>query len=625
MNWKKRGLWLISIASGILLLGAWGLFGGEFEFIYSPSQAKIKNPEKTNLAQVQSGDDYSPETLELGRKMFYGETFGNEVFFTDILGAFDGPFTLANITKAVMALAGKGTTNLQVELAESFTVGDKTFQRGELFDTGLDVPKGAFFPLGVKIKVADGRLKAGISCAFCHAAVDKKTGDILQGVSNTDLNIGMILAMGTNTASYFSHTDIKSLQDYLTDPSREIMDSKGKRVLLPDPEALEKAVDRQIAEWPRGSIDTTLDYKNNPVQIPDTFTLGDHPYGWSGQGLIGPYQGLSAAINNAHAQNTDATSQMEISGPVLGIDKESYLGTLLQHAATPRYRYDPSTSEKPSEFMKRVDPTRDVIGLNELVPTPFYPKISYVSSVSLFQGTPGYRAWEQVNAVSAWMNTNLVPEPEVKVTAKTAGREIFERAGCIACHAGDYLTNNRVVPVEEVGTEPTRAKGFFLSEKYFSEPSLWSKDTPVPVPPNVKPVPLRVTDDQRNQLMLAWGHSPTKGGYKVPSLLGLYWSAPYLHDGGVAVGRDLEKQIGVSETVQKGIEPNPFNSLRAMVDRRLRERVVEANRKAKDITPHVTGEGHAYWVDEESGFTKEEQETMIYYLFSIQDPGEKPR
>jgi hypothetical protein len=35
-------------------------------------------------------------------------------------------------------------------------------------------------------------------------------------------------------------------------------------------------------------------------------------------------------------------------------------------------------------------------------------------------------------------------------------------------------------------------------------------------------------------------HRGSNGGYKVPSLVGLYWSEPYLHDGGVAVGKRIE-------------------------------------------------------------------------------------
>ncbi|RXT15470.1 electron transport protein [Ammoniphilus sp. CFH 90114] len=623
-NLKMFKLGLVTLSTLVLVSISW--FGSNPTYIYSPSKPKVKNPEQLTTVRVQANEDYSSSTLELGRKMFYEETFGNEVFFTDIMGSFDGPLTLANITKAVISLGGRGTANLQVELAESFKVGDKSFQKGELFDTGLDVAKGAYSPLGVKITFDDGRLKAGISCALCHATVDGKTGKVMQGVPNTDLNVGWMLAMGTNTASYFTHTDIKSLEDYLIDSDRTIKDSEGKIVRLPDPKILEETVDRDLVKWPRGSNDTTLDFMNNPVQIPDSFTLGDHPYGWSGQGLIGPYQGLSAAINNAHAQNTDGLSQTEISKPVLGIDKEVYLGTVLQNAATSKYRYEPSLQEKPSEFLAKIDPTPGVTGVNELIRAPFYPKISYISSVGHFQGSARYKAWEQVNAMSAWMNTNRVPKPEIEVDNQTVeiGKEVFIRAGCVTCHAGDYLTNNRIIPVKEVGTEASRARGFQLTERFFAEPSMWSKNTPVPIPDSAQSVPITITEDQRDQLKLAWAHDKTNGGYKVPSLLGLYWSVPYLHDGGVSVGKDLEKEVGASLTLHRGVQPDPFNSMRAMIDRELRRRVIQANRQAKDLA-HVTGEGHSYWVDDQAGFTSREQDALIMYLFSIHDPGEKAK
>ncbi|SFA49196.1 hypothetical protein SAMN05192569_102034 [Parageobacillus thermantarcticus] len=69
--------------------------------------------------------------LQLGREVFYKETFGNEVFLTDIMGIVNGPLTMMNIAKAVISLKGKGTTNLQVELAEDVTIGGRTYKKGE--------------------------------------------------------------------------------------------------------------------------------------------------------------------------------------------------------------------------------------------------------------------------------------------------------------------------------------------------------------------------------------------------------------------------------------------------------------------------------------------------------------
>lgn len=50
----------------------------------------------------------------------------------------------------------------------------------------------------------------------------------------------------------------------------------------------------------------------------------------------------------------------------------------------------------------------------------------------------------------------------------------------------------------------------------------------------------------REQLKLAFAHGDSPGGYKVPSLIRLYWTAPYLHEGGVAVGKNVNSEIGFS-------------------------------------------------------------------------------
>ncbi len=102
------------------------------------------------------------------------------------------------------------------------------------------------------------------------------------------------------------------------------------------------------------------------------------------------------------------------------------------------------------------------------------------------------------------------------------------------------------------------------------------------------------------------------------SLDGLAWTAPYLHDGGVAVGPDADSQLGMAGTLVSGVLPDPANSLRALVDRRLRKRVVEANRASADLSAvHVQGIGHELWADESNGFTPEDQQALIDYLLSV--------
>lgn len=104
------------------------------------------------------------QLLQLGREVFYKETFGNEVFLTDIMGIVNGPLTMTNIAKAIIALKGKGTTNLQVELAEDVIIGDRTYKKGEKIDTGIDVPKGSFLPLGMPVIWRSGFLCSGYPC-----------------------------------------------------------------------------------------------------------------------------------------------------------------------------------------------------------------------------------------------------------------------------------------------------------------------------------------------------------------------------------------------------------------------------------------------------------------------------
>jgi hypothetical protein len=596
---------------------AFDLWGKEV----SQKQAKqlMKTKEGQELLSPKNGAiAITPELLELGKKAFYEETFGNEVFITDIMGAFNGPITLANVKKAIEELKREGTTNLQVELDKTVTVGGKTFIKGTKIDTGLDVPKGANEVLGMPIKRSpDGRLRAGISCAACHATVDRETKQVVEGAVNADLNAGLFIALASNSAAYFTHTDILSLQGYIKDTTNTVVTSDGKTAPLPDPQALEEAVDKNALKWPKGNFDSTIDMQSNPAQIPDSFTKDDFPYGWSGHAMAGPFNGLSTFNNNVHAQNSDSLSQSEVSKELFGIDKEIYLGTLLQNAASPKFRYTPDKGKKPSQFFARVDPTPGVPGVNQLIKPPSFPKVTLIAPDGLFASSPGYKVNEQNNAMSAWQNTLVPPKARIQADEKTIekGRGVFGRAGCITCHAGSALTNNRIIPAGEVGTDPSRAKALKKTEKIFGEAIIYSPDTPVPIPEGAKVLKVPTKQLDPEQIKLGFAQGDSQGGYKVTGLLGLYWTAPYLHDGGVAVGPDPNTQLGIPGTLMKGIEPDPVNSLRALIDKKLREKVITANHSVKELKEvHVQGIGHDYWVDSSTGFSREDQDALIKYL-----------
>jgi hypothetical protein len=578
-------------------------------------EGRIKLSPKNGAVQIND------RLLKLGRETFYKETFGNEIFLTDIMGIIDGPFTIGNITKALISLRGEGTTNLRVELAEDVTIGEKRYKKGEKIDTGIDVPKGSYVPLGMPFSFSEGRVRVGISCAACHATVDQDTKQVIEGAPNENLNAGLLLALATNSSAYFTHANITNLKKYIKkDINRKVSTTKNQKEALPDPAFLEKAVDESFAKWPPGHFDSSIDLISNPTDIPDSFTLGDHPYGWSGFAAAGSFRGLSAFSNNVHAQNADSLSQSEISKSLFDIDKEVYLGTILQNAPNPDFRYNPESGVKPSEFFESVDPTPGVVGVNQLVAPPQFPKVSLVAPDGVIVSSPGHKFNEQNNSVAAWQNTIQPPKPKFKIDQPTVekGREVFEKANCISCHAGNTLTNNKVISAQEIGTEPSRAKALKKYGKVMGESILYSLDTPVPLPE--KPTKLKVPVEHldREQLKLAFALGDSAGGYKVPSLIGLYWTAPYFHDGSVAVGKNMDHELGVSGTLIKGVKPDPANSLRALVDKNLRQKVINANQSSKQLQDmHIQGIGHEYWVDASTGFTKSEQDALIHYLLSL--------
>lgn len=556
---------------------------------------------------------------QLGKKAFYEETFGNEVFITDIMGAFNGPLTLQGVKEAIQDLKGEGTDNLRVKLAETVTIGGKTFHKGDYVDTGLDVARGSNEVMGMPTKVVEGQVKAGITCAACHSTVDPVSKLVVEGAPNYNLNAGMFIAMATNSAAYFTHTDITALQKFLREGGTKVETTEGKTATLPDPQALEEAVDKNALKWPKGNFDSTIDMQSNPAQIPSSFTAGAHPYGWSGHAMAGSFKGLSTFNNNVHAQNSDSLTQSEVSRELFGMDKEVYIGTILQNAANPKYRYTAQKGKKPSAFFDTVDPTPGTPGINQVVKPPSFPKATLVAPDGLIVSSPGTKFNEQNNGMSVWQNTLVPPKASVQLDPEKVqtGQKVFARAGCITCHGGEHFTNNRIVSAPEIGTDPSRARALKATERIWGEALIYSPDTPVPIPPGatVLKVPTKDLDPEQIKLAFAKGDSP--GGYKTPGLTGLYWTAPYLHDGGISVGKDAKTQLGMPGTLGKGIRPDPFNSLKALVDKKLREEVIAANRKEHLPEVHVHGIGHNYWVDKTTGFTEKEQEALVHYLLSI--------
>lgn len=588
------------------------------------AQEEAQGIDPRTLSPANGAVRVDAETLRLGRAVFYQETYGNEVFLTDIMGLLDGPLPIGQYAKAILALGGRGTTNLQVRIAYDAVVGGRRFRAGELVDTGLDVPAGVLLPLGMKVKFADFRLKAGLTCAACHSTVDAASGKVIHGAINHDLNTGVLMALASNSAAYFPHADRAALTAGMQASTVTVPGSDGTPVPLPGPDAFEDAVDRVLMQWPPGFFDSTIDLVANPTDTPDAYTLDADPYGYSGFASVGPFRGLAAFSNNVHAQNADTLAHAAASPVLFALDVETYYGAILQRAAAARYRYDPGSGRKPSGFFAAVDPTPGTPGVNRVALPPTWPRLTYVAPDGVTVGSPGRYFYEQNNAVAAWQDT-LAPPARTGARADDGqGRAVFERAGCRSCHDGPAGTNHRVIPVEEIGTEPTRAAAFKRTEALFGPPRLYGFDTPLPVPADAQPIDVPVGGPPEDR-MTAWAHGPSAGGYKVPALIGLALSAPYLHDGGVAVGADPEV-VGVRATRGAGVAVDPVNSLHALLDRRRRARVVEANAADAALARlNVRGEGHAYWVDAEAGYSDAERRALVDFLLSLRHDRAIPR
>jgi hypothetical protein len=618
----------------ILLIGIFAtvliLTGVGFRYAYEPSRDAVMNrtrpspeaydlwgraftqEEAAELLQTSEGRaQLSPKNgavkiddalLQLGRTAFYKETFSNQLFLTDIVGILDGPLRITNVATAILGLKGEGTANLRVRVPETVTIGNRTFPKDSYFDTGLDVARGAIVPLGMAVSVSRWRIRVGITCALCHATVDPETRNVVEGAPNQDLNAGVLLALGTNSAAYFMHTDVNPRN-------------------FPSHDALEKAVDAALVMWPRGSFDSLTDMKADPTQNPVSLTWGNHPYGWSGNFMAGPFRGLSSQNNNVHALNSDSLLLADESPALLDMDKETFLAIVLRNAAYKKYRFDPSRGQNPSQFFASIRPTPGSPGINQAVMPPTHPKGTLISPDGTLTSSPGYPFWQQNNAMAAWQDTIVPPSAKVSVDSdtKARGRHVFKRALCTNCHSGPFLTNNTVIPNKELGANGIRAMALEKTEGNFAAPVLYTFDTPVPLPrdPQRLPVPIEHLDSR--QIDLAWAHHGSGGGYKVPSLAGLYWSAPYLHDGGVSVGKNRQTELGLPGTVERNVAPDPASSLDALLNRELRSRVVAANEASPALRRmNVQGIGHNFWVDRESGFTDEDRQALILYLLSFE-------
>lgn len=586
---------------------------------------------KVELASENGAIEINQTLIDQGRDAFYRETFGNEYYFTGVVGILDGPINWFSMGRVIAALGGKPTTNLQVPIDQDVTIGGRTFKAGSVINTGLDVAAGSPIPVGMQTRKEGAKLRVGITCAACHAAVDSETGKILEGAPNVDLDTGLLQAFASNSAAMFRQTGVNPKTIPVGD--RTYIDAKGQKAHLPDRQAMEDAVDTQLMAWAPGNFDSSPDNQNNPSQVPSSYTFDTFPYGWSGFASVGWFHGLTTLNNNVHAVNSDPSTGSYASKYLIGIDSETYLGTLLQNAADRRFRLPEGA--KPSDFLEKGDPTPGTPGINEVVRMPGYPKGSVFMLDGLMANSPGKPLGSEINGMSAYQNTLAPPPYKSTVDTETLqrGAVIFEKANCATCHSGRYFTNHHVIPETEIQGQSSRAVALAKLPQTFVPPETYPPNirVPLPVSPSVISVPLDITPQEDRELAYAINH-PARG-YKVQNLIGLAVTAPYLHDGGVAASREAlqqepdgsytvadPEQMGLAGTWMRGIAPNPEASLRVLVDRNLRQVAIAENRANADLQlTNGDGSGHHYWVDRQAGFTPQDQTALIQFLLSIDD------
>ncbi|WP_347566377.1 hypothetical protein [Scytonema sp. UIC 10036] len=592
--------------------------------------------------------EITQELIAKGEDIFLNRKIGDTFGLQGIFGLGQGTAILAEeFTVAISNLQGRPTTNLQITLLKDITLGSRTFTRGTVINTGLKVEKGSTTTLG-------SAPNGNITCALCHASLSNE-GKRLLGVANSEIAFPFFLALAPNSAAGFSRTKIDPLDPQYQGNGKTIIDSQGNLVKLPDPEKFEKAFDDILLDLPFGNFESSTDGIKNTTQIPNVFTFKSHPYGWSGESAVGPFGGLGSLNNGVHSSEINVIASAQLIAKTLGIDPEVYIGTSIQNAADPRLRLPEGITVKPSEWLRTIAPDIVKAELEDQVVAPgtgTYPNLQ--PSLFTLNGlvfSPNTGNSDDVasgtflfanNAMSAFQNSLVPPANRtsenwqaLNTNSVKRGAKVFEKANCTVCHIPPFFTDNKIYPIDKIRSNPARARSRLVLNDLLVPPKLYTFDTPVPIPANAEELDVPTQGISEEPTALPEGILPN-GGYKTPSLRGLYLSAPYLHDGGVAVrAGSLELHangsfsvvdpsgLGLANTLSQGIPADAASSLRALVDRELRALVVQANKANPGLVrSNLDGTGHEFYVDKQAGFNPKQQTDLINFLLALDDnPG----
>lgn len=589
------------------------------------------------------------QLIDAGENIFFNRKIGDTFGLQRVFGFGAGlSFIQPEVTKAISDLKGEPTTNLRITLQKDLKLGSRTYLKGSVINTGLDVEKGANSVIGL---TPDGNF----TCATCHAVVSEKTGERLKGLPNGDLSISFLIALSPNTTAGFARLNLNPLDAKYQGNGKTIIDSHDRLVKLPDPDKFEAAFDDAVLDVPIGQFESSPDGIDNTTQIPNLFTFKSNPYLASGEAAVGPFAGLSVITNAVHSSEVNLLAAAQLSEQTGSVDSEVYLGIALQNATDPSLRLPEGTPVKPSKWLRQVAPNVIQAELEDQIPAPgkdSYPNLkpSLVTFNGLIFSPDTFKENDPAsgpflfaaNAMAAFQNS-LVPPPNrtlqnqhaLKSGSVERGAKVFEKANCATCHIPPFFTDNKIHHISEVKTNPARAKSRLALNDLLVPPKLYTFNTPVPVPADAEVLDVPTKGISPSPTDLPTGLLPN-GGYKTTPLRGLYLSAPYLHDGGVAVRAGTlqvksdgsftvvdPSGLGLPGTLSINKPAGRASSLRALLDRQLRAQVVAANKASPAlVSSNLDGRGHNFYVDKATGFTPAQQNDLINFLLSLDNnPG----
>ncbi len=142
--------------------------------------------------------------LDSGENIFFNRKIGDTFGLQGVFGFGSGVAQIQPaLEKAIINLRGQPTSNLRITLEQDLKLGSRTYAKGSVIDTGFDLERGARLPLGL---TPSGEF----TCAVCHIGVSK-TGELLKGVPNGDLNIALLIALAPNTTAGFARLSLNPL------------------------------------------------------------------------------------------------------------------------------------------------------------------------------------------------------------------------------------------------------------------------------------------------------------------------------------------------------------------------------------------------------------------------------